>query len=1046
MTAQPDRAFEIFVKRTLSTIQKESWGRSKECKDLRDSCQNVLNLLHDHEQGHLQYDGSLAVAVLEPLYLAAASPNPKILEAALGCLHKLVAHAWLQGESSSGGQASDADVHFVAHGDCLLAAVRMVFNLALGAEDDVIKRTASNALLQMLNTIAKRVTAYQLFGGSSCATSRRSSLDGTRNSLPHSASHGHQHLHSHSHSAGPYGAPVPHYGHPQGHPPGYPQGYHAPPSRPLSTNERDVLLVLTAFCRLASREAGVTDIDKYLAAGKLLALELVVKVIQNPMHNWENVREEFARHMHQPLCLALLRNCSPAEPAAFNWALRLLTAVLLQPKLRKGLKLLVDLFVNYDCDLKAPNLFERTVQGLRDEAERFEAAKVTKSALNRGLSLFNGGSPVKAMRLLISSGVVENSPAGAAVFLRGHSGELDAAALGEYLGHHEDFELAAMRAYCDMERYGGMPIDTALRAFLAPFRLPGEAQKIDRLMEAFAERYVRDNPAAFRNADAAYVLAFAIIMLNTDAHNPLAERRLDRAGFVAMTSLPRAAAAGGNKLAAALGLRALVAPFRGLGGGGDRRKLAALKALMGPLVSGPEAGQLGSAWAIILRTSSELEALGLYARSTGLDGDAVVVFVRALCAVSREELDGSPPRLYSLNRLVEVAGANAASRIRLVWSRVWAVLSAHLVMAACHPHQAIAAQAVDALRGLAAAPAAPGALTRSAWGTAEGAMRPFVSVLRLSDDAARRRRGCWGLRAWRVMLRRVVAAVALRVPPALDPVAHPAEAAAAAAVGLPLESISAGFVARAERIFPLIWFRHPAEAVARAGLTNLCRLLNVTAGVLLRFNMREELGLPAMGATAAAAAAAAAATAGGATAGPAGVKATGAGEAVAEPAAGADDGWNDDWDEVDEQEDEEAGAGHREDGAGEAAACSWAAEPSAAQRAAEARQQLEALCRTIPAPLDPALPGSSWDHAVRGGVLARAILLLLHVPAAFAHHAKPHLPDPHGNHQGHHQGHQGQPHQQVGPEEEARRLALLPDVLALLGSHQPENLTGGSLG
>lgn len=25
-------------------------------------------------------------------------------------------------------------------------------------------------------------------------------------------------------------------------------------------------------------------------------------------------------------------------------------------------QLLVDLFVNYDCDLKAPNLFERTVQ------------------------------------------------------------------------------------------------------------------------------------------------------------------------------------------------------------------------------------------------------------------------------------------------------------------------------------------------------------------------------------------------------------------------------------------------------------------------------------------------------------------------------------------------------------------------------------------------------------------------------------------------------------------------------------------------------------
>ena len=61
-------------------------------------------------------------------------------------------------------------------------------------------------------------------------------------------------------------------------------------------------------------------------------------------------------------------------------------------------------------------------------------------------------------------------------------------------------------------------------------------------MEKFAERYVRDNPGKFSSADGAYVLAFAIIMLNTDAHNPLAERRLGKADFVAMNSQPAAAA------------------------------------------------------------------------------------------------------------------------------------------------------------------------------------------------------------------------------------------------------------------------------------------------------------------------------------------------------------------------------------------------------------------------------------------------------------------------------------------------------------------------
>lgn len=52
------------------------------------------------------------------------------------------------------------------------------------------------------------------------------------------------------------------------------------------------------------------------------------------------------------------------------------------------------------------------------------------------------------------------------------------------------------------------------------FRLPGEAQKIDRLMEKFAERFVHCNPDKFKSADVAYVLAYSVIMLNTDAHNP----------------------------------------------------------------------------------------------------------------------------------------------------------------------------------------------------------------------------------------------------------------------------------------------------------------------------------------------------------------------------------------------------------------------------------------------------------------------------------------------------------------------------------------------
>jgi hypothetical protein len=45
----------------------------------------------------------------------------------------------------------------------------------------------------------------------------------------------------------------------------------------------------------------------------------------------------------------------------------------------------------------------------------------------------------------------------------------------------------------------------------------GESQKIDRIVEAFAATFCRDNPGIFKEGpDSAYVLSFALIMLNTE--------------------------------------------------------------------------------------------------------------------------------------------------------------------------------------------------------------------------------------------------------------------------------------------------------------------------------------------------------------------------------------------------------------------------------------------------------------------------------------------------------------------------------------------------
>ncbi len=64
-------------------------------------------------------------------------------------------------------------------------------------------------------------------------------------------------------------------------------------------------------------------------------------------------------------------------------------------------------------------------------------------------------------------------------------------------------------------------MDDSLRVFLDKFYLPGEGQKIDRVMQVFASQFYNDNPTTiFKSASAAYTTAFLLIMLQTDAHNP----------------------------------------------------------------------------------------------------------------------------------------------------------------------------------------------------------------------------------------------------------------------------------------------------------------------------------------------------------------------------------------------------------------------------------------------------------------------------------------------------------------------------------------------
>ncbi|KAH9804919.1 Brefeldin A-inhibited guanine nucleotide-exchange protein 5 [Citrus sinensis] len=425
----------------------------------------------------------------------------------------------------------------------------------------------------------------------------------------------------------------------------------------MSIGQQDALLVFRTLCKMGMKE----DSDEVTTKTRILSLELLQIVIFDMVKQGllEGVSHSFTKNFHfidsikAYLSYALLRASVSQSSVIFQYATGIFSVLLLRfreslkgeigvffplivlrsldgsdnnqktsvlrmiDKVCKDPQMLVDVYVNYDCDLEAPNLFERMVTTLskiaqgtqntdpnsvmvsqtttikgsslqclvnvlkslvewersrretkkknenslslaeevnakesveiksRDDVpDNFEKAKAHKSTMEAAISevltvsiaLQFNRKPVKGVEYLISNKLVDNDPTSVAQFLR-NAANLDKAMIGDYLGQHEEFPVAVMHAYVDSMKFSGMKFDTAIRELLKGFRLPGEAQKIDRIMEKFAERYCADNPGLFKNADTAYVLAYSVILLNTDAHNPMVWPKMTKSDFVRMNAV-----------------------------------------------------------------------------------------------------------------------------------------------------------------------------------------------------------------------------------------------------------------------------------------------------------------------------------------------------------------------------------------------------------------------------------------------------------------------------------------------------------------------------
>lgn len=155
----------------------------------------------------------------------------------------------------------------------------------------------------------------------------------------------------------------------------------------------------------------------------------------------------------------------------------------------------------------------------RRDLVRLRRQRERKKIIILGATRFNE-NPKAGIAYLASNKIIDNpdDPLQIAQFLKG-TARISKKVLGEYISKKSNEEL--LKAYIGLFEFDGKRVDEALRGLLGSFRLPGESQLIERIVTVFTEEYCSSSdPSAVADQDAAFVLTYGIIMLNTNLYNP----------------------------------------------------------------------------------------------------------------------------------------------------------------------------------------------------------------------------------------------------------------------------------------------------------------------------------------------------------------------------------------------------------------------------------------------------------------------------------------------------------------------------------------------
>jgi len=118
--------------------------------------------------------------------------------------------------------------------------------------------------------------------------------------------------------------------------------------------------------------------------------------------------------------------------------------------------------------------------------EMYDSKKKRREEESQAALKFNQ-KPIAGLKYASEKGHLDaDDPVDVAKYLLRNKDLFEKAQIGEFLGREKEwqggFALKVLRAYGEELDFKGMEFDEAIRYYLSGFRLPGEAQKIDRII------------------------------------------------------------------------------------------------------------------------------------------------------------------------------------------------------------------------------------------------------------------------------------------------------------------------------------------------------------------------------------------------------------------------------------------------------------------------------------------------------------------------------------------------------------------------------------